>query len=191
MMFYVYVHKNPKSNEIFYVGKGCGKRAYSKHNRNRHWQSKVSSYGGFNVHFLAKELDQEFAFLMEMEVIDLYRKVGCKLANVTNGGDGIQGFKHSEETKQKIAKKATGRPGKFKSENFTPEMRQLIIESNKRREFTETMKEKCTFAGKSHTEEHKNYMKEKMKGRVFSAETLAKMSAAQKLRFQKSKKHED
>lgn len=184
-MFYVYQHKNPNTKEVFYVGKGIKKRAFSLHNRNRYWQSKVSAYGGFDVEFVVKDIDEELAFFVEKEAIDLYRRLGCKLANVTDGGDGIAGFKHSEETKQKIAMKATGRAGKFTSNHVTEKMRQAVIESNKRRQPTEAMKTRKAFLGKNHSEEHKAYMSEKMKNRVFSEETRAKMSAAQKLRFAK------
>lgn len=33
--FYVYIHVKPHNGEIFYVGKGKGKRAYYKHSRNK------------------------------------------------------------------------------------------------------------------------------------------------------------
>lgn len=64
--------------------------------------------------------------------------------------------------------------------------RKAIAESNKKRGFTQNMKEKCTFAGKSHSEEHKEYMRQKMTGRIFSEETKLKMSIAQKKRFGKN-----
>jgi len=64
--------------------------------------------------------------------------------------------------------------------------RKAVAEANKKRGFTENMREKCTFAGKSHSNEHKEYMSKKMTGRVFSPETLLKMSIAQKKRFNKN-----
>ena len=58
-----------------------------------------------------------------------------------------------------------------------------VIESNKRRIRTVAMEEKCTFAGKTHSDEHKAYMSQIMKNRVFSDETRQKMKDAQKKRF--------
>lgn len=182
-MFYVYQHLNPQNGEPFYVGKGQGKRAFAKHNRNRYWNNKVQCYGGFEVKFIAKELDEELAFIVEMEAIDLYKRLGHKLANITNGGEGASGMVHSEETKRKIAEKATGRKGFFGPHHFTEEAREKIIASNKRRITTQKMKEKSTFKGMSHTEQHKEKMRKLMKGRVFSEETLQKMREAQRKRF--------
>ena len=185
-MFYVYQHKNPNTNEVFYVGKGSKKRAFAKHNRNQYWQNKVNVYGGFCVDFLVNNIDEELAFLVEVEAIDLYKRIGCKLANITIGGDGIGGFKHSTETKQKIAKKAQGRPGKFTKDHVTDKMREAVAESNKRRLPTQAMKERKAFLGKHHTEEHKEYISKKLKGRVFSEETKKKMREAQQKRFAKN-----
>lgn len=65
--------------------------------------------------------------------------------------------------------------------------KEAVRQSNKNRVFTETMKEKCTFKGRKHTEEHKEKMRKIMKNRVFSEETRLKMSMAQKNRFLKQK----
>ena len=65
--------------------------------------------------------------------------------------------------------------------------KEAIRQSNKNRVFTETMKEKCTFKGKKHTDEHKEKMRKIMTNRVFSEETKLKMSLSQKKRFAKPK----
>ena len=52
--FYVYLHRyasGPKIGEVFYVGKGCGKRASSYCGRNPYWKNIVNKYGF--VHELA------------------------------------------------------------------------------------------------------------------------------------------
>jgi len=185
-MFYVYKHLHPATKETFYVGKGSGNRAYFKHHRNKHWNNKVKCYGGFEVEFIAENIEEELAFLIEIEAIDFYKRLGCKLANITKGGEGIAGMEHSEETKRKIAQKATGRPGQFKKEHVTDEMRKSVSEANKKRPDTQTMKEKRTFKGKSHTEEHKAKMSKIFTGRVFSEETKQKMREAQQRRFKEN-----
>ncbi len=185
-MYYVYQHRKADSNEIFYVGKGKGKRLTGTQGRNKYWKHTVAKHG-YVAEIVKDNLDEEFALLIEMELIDTYRKRGINLVNLTNGGEGLSGYSRpvSEKTKKILSEKAMGRPGCFKSEHFTEEMRQAIVNSNKRRKMTKAMKEKTTFKGLHHTEEHKEYMREKMKGRVFSEETRLKMSMAQKKRFAK------
>lgn len=182
-MFYVYKHLHPITKETFYVGKGSGNRAFFKHHRNKHWNNKVQCYGGFDVVFIAKDIEEELAFLVEMEAIDFYKRLGCKLANITNGGEGASGMSHSLETKKKIADKAIGRPGQFRAEHVTDAMRKSVAEANKKRVDTDKMKEKRTFKGKSHSEEHKVHMSKILTGRVFSEETKQKMREAQQKRF--------
>lgn len=188
MNFYVYKHIRKNNNLPFYIGKGKNKRAFDgKSQRNNFWANLVKKCGGFKVEFIAQNLDEELAFLCEQEAIDIYRKRGYKLVNLTDGGEGCSGRTYAmrDETKKKLSQKAIGRPGNFKSEHFTNEMRLKIVESNRRRKGIQTGK--ANFAGKTHTEEHKAYMSQKLKGRIFSEETRLKMSAAQKLRFSKTK----
>jgi len=184
MIYYVYQHRKADTNEIFYVGKGKGKRLLGLQGRNKYWKNTVNKHG-FVAEIIKSNLEEEFALLIEMELIDTYRKRGINLVNLTNGGEGASGYSHpiSEETKKILSDKAKGRPGGFKSEHFTDEMREAVIESNKRRKMTPLMKEKTTFKGLHHTEEHKEYIRQKMIGRVFSEETKLKMSEAQKRRW--------
>ena len=100
-MYYVYQHKKADTNEIFYVGKGKGARAFNATKRNSYWKNVVNKHG-FNVEFVVTDIDEEFSFLVEMETIDAYRKRGIVLSNMTDGGEGASGFVHSEEHKAKL-----------------------------------------------------------------------------------------
>ena len=142
-MYYVYQHRKADSNEIFYVGKGKGKRLTGTQGRNKYWKHTVAKHG-YVAEIVKDNLDEEFALLIEMELIDTYRKRGINLVNLTNGGEGLSGYSRpvSEKTKKILSEKAMGRPGCFKSEHFTEEMRQAIVNSNKRRKMTKAMKEK-------------------------------------------------
>ena len=184
MIYYIYQHLKADTNEIFYVGKGKCNRMNGLQGRNNYWKNTVKKHG-----FVAKKLFDnldELALLAEIEIIDVYKRRGIQLVNMTNGGEGTSGHTYimKDETKKKLSEKAKGRPGCFKSKHFTDEMRMIIAKSNKKRGLTNP--EKFNFAGKCHTEEHKEYMRQKMKGRVFSPETLLKMSIAQKKRFNKN-----
>jgi hypothetical protein len=61
-------------------------------------------------------MDEELSFLAEMECIDVYKKRGIKLINLTNGGEGCSGYsmKHTDEQKAKwsIERKGTPSPRK-------------------------------------------------------------------------------
>ncbi len=83
--FYVYLHKRKDDNTVFYIGKGRNSRAYQKTYRNKEWNKIVNSVGFYNE-FVQKNLTEEEAFKLE---IDLINKFGIKnLCNKTLGGDG-------------------------------------------------------------------------------------------------------
>lgn len=90
--FYVYVHSRLKDGEPFYVGKGYGRRAHSQNSRNAHWRNIVAKDGGLHVSFLAREIDEDLSFLVEIEAIQKYRRAGASLVNRTNGGEGVSGY---------------------------------------------------------------------------------------------------
>lgn len=105
--FYVYVHSRYKNGEPFYVGKGCGRRIVAG-KRNRHWHNVVNKDGGFYASIVARGIDEEFALLLEKEVIDKYRRAGARLTNRTNGGDGVSGMRHTAEAKARIGAASAG-----------------------------------------------------------------------------------
>ena len=40
--FYVYAHIRKDNNQIFYIGKGYGRRVFKKENRNAYWKNIVN-----------------------------------------------------------------------------------------------------------------------------------------------------
>lgn len=114
-MFYLYQHIRPDTGAVFYVGKGSKKRLRSTTHRNNHWKAIVGKAGGFNAEIVVKDDDEELIFLAEKERIDQLRKIGCALANQTDGGKGgTKGHRHSDETRKKISEK---RKGKYSGSN--------------------------------------------------------------------------
>jgi len=103
--FYVYAHKKKTDGKIFYIGKGCGKRAYKK-DRSEWWKNTVSKHG-YTVEILSDGLLEEDAFELEEFVIS---ELKGQLCNMTNGGEGSSGLKHSEEAKAKLRAYWSGRP---------------------------------------------------------------------------------
>ena len=100
-MFYTYAHYTPAGN-LFYIGKGSGVRAYKFFGRSSYWQNVVAKYGKPNVQILANWDTEEEAFSHEILLIDCFKELGHKLCNLSNGGEGPSGLKHSEESKEKM-----------------------------------------------------------------------------------------
>jgi len=97
--YYTYIHKKPDGS-IFYVGKGIGNRAYSKR-RNNYWKRIVAKYG-YEIEIVAYWENEKEAFEHEKLLIAKYKKLGCELANLTDGGEGASGYKHTESHKIKM-----------------------------------------------------------------------------------------
>lgn len=156
-MFYVYEHIRLDTNQVFYVGKGKDTRLQSSSDRNRHWHHIVNK-AGFKAVKIVEHNDEELVLLTEIERIDQLRKLGYKLCNITDGGQGISGFKHSEESKRKMS-----------------ESRKAIVPHK----HTEATKQKIREAttGVVFTEERKNKIRLKAIGRVMSEATKEKLKA--------------
>jgi len=111
--YYIYAHINPLKNEIFYIGKGSGKRAFVNKRRSTFWYSTAKKYG-FIVDILEEGLTEDKAYEREKWYIE---RIGRKdlgkgpLVNHTDGGDkppSNKNKKHSEETKKKMSLSAVG-----------------------------------------------------------------------------------
>ena len=168
--FYVYEHLRLDTNAIFYVGKGTGKRCFvkSSHHRNKFWQRVESNAGGFCVQMVAKDIDEELAFLVEKERIDQLRKIGIRLCNMTDGGDGTSGYVKTAEWKRKVGEKHRGKV-------ISQEVRDKISASVKASGYTHSQE-----AIKKISNTHKG--KKRALGLKHSEETKKKMSIAQKAR---------
>lgn len=62
--YYVYIHRNPTTKEIFYVGKGRAGRAYSIGGRSKQWMGYVKEHGK-EVELLYNDLTEKEAFNLE------------------------------------------------------------------------------------------------------------------------------
>ncbi len=140
----VYRHIRLDKNQLFYIGIGVDlKRAYDKSHRNKHWQSivKITEY---RVDILFDDIDYEFAKEKEIEFIALYgrKEDGGVLCNITKGGDGCLGIRHTEESKLKMSL------------------------PNKGKKISEWHKQRISkfHKGKKHSEEYKKKMSERMSG---------------------------
>lgn len=106
--FYVYLHLRGTDNKPFYVGKGCGNRAYVKSGRSQYW-NRMNNKHGCVVKILFANMTESDAFDIEKQIISVLRKDGYKLCNLTDGGEGTSGIVVSQETREKLSKANKGR----------------------------------------------------------------------------------
>ena len=151
--YYVYIHRRATNGKVFYVGKGCDNRAYTKHGRNRRWNNIVNKHG-FTVEIVQDGMQSWWALEMEMELIALYDRKN--LANLTDGGDGNTGL--------------------------DAESKKLLSSSLKKVKKTDEWKRKIAIAntGKKKSKEHVEAMVAAQKSSVKGKEKLHKMNMAKR-----------
>lgn len=171
--YYVYEHRRKDNGAVFYVGKGKGSRSSNRHNRGRYWNNVCNKAGGYSITYPVKDVDEELALLAEVELIDLYRRTGVRIVNISDGGEGAPGWVPSEETRRKIGEankhtpKASGERhgmyGKKHSEESLAKMR-VVQQKVARRGEAHHM------YGKRHTEEALAKISEARKGKCVGAQ---------------------
>jgi hypothetical protein len=126
-MYYTYVHCTP-SDSIFYVGKGTLARARNPNKtRNNYYMRTVAKYGVKNIGISIIECSTDaIALELEIGIIKCLKRMGVKLTNLTEGGEGKRGcpnskeayvrsaatrkgYTHSEETKKLISLANSGK----------------------------------------------------------------------------------
>lgn len=106
-MFYTYSHATPEGR-IFYIGKGQGKRAHQLKYRNDKWKKIVAKYGKPSIQILADWNTEAEALEHEMLLINCFRDMNYELANLTDGGEGTSGYKHTIEQIERNRKAKIG-----------------------------------------------------------------------------------
>lgn len=187
--FYVYGHYTKDTNELFYVGKGTGFRAWSRYKRSR-WWSRIINKHGLEIKLLFEDLTESEAHKKEMELIQQYGRRNNNtgiLINLTEGGEGISGYKHTESTKCIISNKLSGRTlsethktaisksnmGRIVSEEEKNNMSKRMKSVWRRQEYRNHIKEKIK---STWTEERKQKFSERVKGKPLAVQTRNKIS---------------
>jgi len=106
-IFYVYEHYKPGTDIPLWVGKGCGRRAYSKgkSQRNKWWNNIVNKYG-IEIRIVVENLSEIDALWMEVNLITGWGRADLgegPLVNLTDGGEGLSGYKRSKATNRKLS----------------------------------------------------------------------------------------
>lgn len=115
-IYYVYLYLRPDNREPFYIGKGCGDRAYDhlidayrmKRLHRKHSIIKSIHNKGLDpiIIFPYKNLTEEKAFSVEQSLIAHYGRLDTGtgiLANMSDGGEGNRGHRYcSDKRKYKL-----------------------------------------------------------------------------------------
>ena len=157
--YYIYAHKRGDNDSIFYVGKGKDGRAWKKSGRtsNTYWNNIVNKHG-YTVKILLSGLSEKEALRKEKRFIKL---LDNQLCNLTKGGEGSSGYRHTKESKKKMSNWQKGRRlseehknniGKAQRGRKGSELqRETVINYNKTRKVTAEMKAKI---GKKNSREY-------------------------------------
>ena len=178
---YVYLLIDPRNNLPFYVGKGHGNRCYFHVNEAKYYPkrkslklNKIRKLLSLGLNPIVKKVEEnvsdkqaiEFECLLIAEIRDL----GIQLTNMTDGGDGAKGYKHTEKHKQMMREKFKGR---IISEEHRQKMRKPKSEEGRK-----NIAKARLITKYRPSEETKRKTSEALKGRSFTDEQKAKIKAA-------------
>jgi hypothetical protein len=172
MEFYTYAHSKPNGS-LFYIGKGQKDRAYTYGNRSEYWKRIVNKHGNPTVQILAYWKTAEEAYDHEKLLISCFRDMGYQLANLSDGGEGAAGTRHTQETKDYLRKINLERV-------LTEEQRIKISEAGKRKKLSEEARKKISIGntGKVRSTEHRAAISARQKGQKHSPEHIKKRISA-------------
>jgi hypothetical protein len=167
-MYYVYSYLR-EDYSPYYIGKGSGKRAYTKGPKEVRPPRDKS-----RVRILKADLTEEEAFLLEKLYILMFGRIDLStgiLRNKSDGGDGASGAVRSEEFREKLRQANLGRQ--------RPQwVYDKIAASNRGKKASAETRAKQSAAkkGRTCTEEHKRKVSEAKKGFKHTEEAKTKIS---------------
>lgn len=82
-MFYVYLHRKATTREVFYVGKGKGRRIYDTSRRNNAWKQVVKSCGIIREFYMTG-IQEWYALELEANLIDYYGRIDNGTGQLVN-----------------------------------------------------------------------------------------------------------
>jgi hypothetical protein len=167
-MPHVYRHIRLDTYMPFYIGIGLDdipKRAYEVGKRRSEFWNRIANKHGYEVDILFENIPIDLAKEKEKEFIALYGRIDLgtgTLCNLTDGGDGCNGWKATEETLVKMRAASIYRP----LPPQTPEVK---------------AKRAASLRGKKRTEEQRKNISKALKGKPQPREAVEKMTATVRL----------
>jgi hypothetical protein len=160
MIYYTYAFLR-EDRTPYYIGKGKGNRAYG-----RRYKGIKPPKDKSRILILKQNLTEEESFRHEVYMIAVFgrKDLGTGiLHNRTDGGEGISGLVHSEETRKKIG---------YANKNPSEETRRKISEAQK---------------NKTHSEEHKRKISKSLMGNDHSKGNKIDRQIVNRLRNERKK----
>ena len=187
---YVYTLTDPRNGLPFYVGKGHGKRCYAHLDEAKYYLkrkskkiNKIRKLISLGMTPIIKKIEENVsdkqALEFEVFVIAEMRESGIVLTNMTDGGDGAKGYKHTEEDKRLASERQKNR---VMTEEHKQRMRKPKSEEGRK---NIALARQTTLYRPSEETKHKTSLallgrSSPMKGKTQSAESRAKMSEQRK-----------
>jgi hypothetical protein len=179
--YYVYIHRKATTGEVFYVGKGTGRRAREKCLRSAYWK-RVAKKHGVVIEILIDGVQEWYALEYEQLLIDYYgrRDLGTgQLVNLCDGGAASTTL--NDEAKQRIRQSRVGKKASVVT-------RQRLSQSLKGRTFSPEHLEKLRIAGKKRgfSDKAKSNLVAKLSKPIERSDGLTFNSAREAARFIRS-----
>ena len=219
--FYVYKHISP--NNKVYIGitsllpqeRWCNGEGY---NKQKLFYRAIQKYGwdNFKHEILFEGLTKEEACQKEIELIAEYKSNNSDFGyNLTAGGEGPNGYHHTEDAKRKIGNaskgnkyalgavrteefknnarlKALGRKPSFEAIEKWRKSREGFYHSDEtKRKIGEANKGNKNMLGKHHSDETKKRLADVARNRVFSEETREKLRQSAKRQWERYHKKKE
>ena len=187
---YVYMLVDPRNNQPFYVGKGKGNRCRFHLDEAKYYNkrkslklSKIRKLFSLGMEPTIVKVEENVtdaqAIDLEVLLIAEMRDIGIPLTNMTDGGDGAQGYKHPKEHLDRMS-------ALFKNRFVSEETKQRMRKPKSEQGRANIAKARLTTSYRP-TEETKRKTSKAllgrpspMKGKTHTDEARAKMSAAGK-----------
>lgn len=175
-VYYIYAYLRHKDSPYgakyspYYIGKGKARRAFSDKRTIKKPASKEF------IVFIQEGLTEQEAFALEKYCIALYGRINTGtgiLRNLSDGDEGVSGAVWTEEKRQKLLSRLTGR-------KHSEETKRKMSQSQKGRVITQEARQKIAAArkGKKLSIEHRKKIALGGMGRVPSEETRTRISKA-------------
>lgn len=174
--FLVYAHIRPDTNTVFYIGKGTEKRSRQTSNRNQYWKRVVAKNSGFKTQIIAANLTEREALNFEVLVIKGLKEQNVKLCNLTEGGDGVSGYRHTPEVCEAQRQRMLGK-ALTKSKKLSDETKHKLrmAKLGKKLSYEHAENVAASKRGRKYSEAYCKAISESLKGRKLSQEHKTKL----------------
>lgn len=167
-IYYIYAYIRSSNNTPYYIGKGKNDRAIAPH-------KGISVPKDRNkIIILESNLTEVGALALERRYIRWYGRKDLNtgiLLNKTDGGEGVSGFKHSENYKKKLSESRSGSNNPLYGKPRSEEFKKKLSEKYKGKPLSEETRKKMSEAAK-------NRKKQPRTGCKHSEESKKKISLA-------------